>query len=86
MVDMMTSVRYPITRLVIKTLPFLGYSKPGTGIAPSIAALMLYSGDIRVKGVTAPEGCIDPDRYLKALRERGARIYQTETLASVLGF
>jgi len=64
----------------------VGHMAPGTGIAPSIAALLLYSGNIRVKGVTAPEGCIDPDKYLKALQERGARIYQTETLTSVLGF
>ncbi len=62
-----------------------GHMAPGTGIAPSIAALLLYSGEIVVKGVTAPEGCIDPDKYLKALLERGARIYQTETLTSVLG-
>jgi len=37
-----------------------------------------------VKGVVAPEGCIDPQKFLKALLQRGARIHQTETITSLL--
>ncbi len=51
----------------------------------SIAALMLGSGDIKVKGVVAPEGCIDPKKYFTALLKRGAKIHQTETITSMLG-
>jgi lysine 6-dehydrogenase len=70
---------------VTYTSDMVGHLAPGTGIPPSIAALLLYAGDIKVKGVTAPEGCIDPEKYLVAFQERGAQIYQTETITSVLG-
>ena len=66
------------------TSDIVGRTAPGTGIAASIAALMLYSGDIKVKGVVAPEGCIDPEEYLATLVRRGARIHQTETITSML--
>jgi len=34
--------------------------------------------------VVAPEGCIDPAKFLAALLQRGARIHQTETIKSML--
>jgi hypothetical protein len=37
-----------------------------------------------VKGVVAPEGCIDPDKFLAELLKRGAKIHQTETIKSML--
>jgi saccharopine dehydrogenase (NAD+, L-lysine-forming) len=43
----------------------------------------MSAGDVTVKGVVAPEGCIDPDKFLAALIQRGARIHQTETVASL---
>lgn len=70
---------------VTYTADMVGRMAPGTGMPPSIAVLQLYSGDIKVKGVTAPEGCIDPEKYLIAFKERGAKIYQTETITSVFG-
>jgi saccharopine dehydrogenase (NAD+, L-lysine-forming) len=66
------------------TSDIVGRTAPGTGIAASIAALMLHSGDIKVKGAVAPEGCIDPGKYFAALLKRGAKIHQTETIRSVL--
>ncbi len=69
---------------VTYTSDIVGRTAPGTGIAASIAALMLYSGDIKVKGVVAPEGCIDPEIYFPALLKRGAKIHQTETITSML--
>ncbi|MBW1997238.1 MAG: saccharopine dehydrogenase NADP-binding domain-containing protein [Deltaproteobacteria bacterium] len=69
---------------VTYTSDIVGRTAPGTGIAASIAALMLSSGDVTVKGVAAPEGCMDPEKYLAALLGRGARIYQTETITSML--
>jgi saccharopine dehydrogenase (NAD+, L-lysine-forming) len=61
-----------------------GRMAPGTGLPASIAALMLAAGDVTVKGVVAPEGCIDPQKFLTALLQRGARIHQTETITSML--
>ena len=70
---------------VTYTSDIVGRTAPGTGIAASIAALMLCSEDIKVKGVVAPEGCIEPEKYFADLLKRGAKIYQTETIKSLLG-
>ena len=56
---------------------------PGTGLPASIASLMMDAGDVTVKGVVAPEGCIDPDKFLGIFLKRGARIHQTETISSM---
>ena len=36
------------------------------------------------KGVVAPEGCINPEKFLAAFLKRGARIHETETISSLL--
>ncbi len=69
---------------VTYTADIVGRMAPGTGLPASIAALMMQSGDVKVKGVVAPEGCIDPEKFLKALLQRGAKIHQTETIKSML--
>ncbi len=69
---------------VTYTADMAGRMAPGTGLPASIAALMLAAGEVTVKGVVAPEGCIDPEKFLTALLQRGARIHQTETIASLL--
>jgi lysine 6-dehydrogenase len=68
---------------VTYTADMVGRMAPGTGLPASIAALMMNAGDVAEKGVVAPEGCIDPDKFLAAFIARGARIYQTETIASM---
>ena len=70
---------------VTYTADIVGRMAPGTGLPASIAALMLDAGDVTVKGVVAPEGCIDPGKFLAAFRERGAKIHQTVTIKSMLG-
>ena len=70
---------------VTYTADMVGRMAPGTGIPASIAALMMNNGDITEKGVVAPEGCVDPDKFLAAFVGRGARIYQTEKISSILG-
>jgi saccharopine dehydrogenase (NAD+, L-lysine-forming) len=45
---------------------------------------MLDAGDVTVKGVVAPEGCIAPGKFLAALIQRGAKIHQTEAIKSML--
>jgi lysine 6-dehydrogenase len=69
---------------VTYTADIVGRMAPGTGLPASIAALMLDAGDVKVKGVVAPEGCIDPGKFLAALLKRGAKIHQTETIRSML--
>jgi saccharopine dehydrogenase (NAD+, L-lysine-forming) len=69
---------------VTYTADIAGRMAPGTGLPASIAALMLNAGDVTVKGVVAPEGCIDPGKFLAALVQRGAKIHQTETIKSLL--
>ncbi len=69
---------------VTYTADIVGRMAPGTGLPASIAALMMNTGDVNVKGVVAPEGCIDPEKFLAALIRRGARIHQTETIKSML--
>jgi saccharopine dehydrogenase (NAD+, L-lysine-forming) len=56
---------------------------PGTGLPASIASLMMDAGDVAETGVVAPEGCIDPDKFLSAFIGRGARIHQTEKITSM---
>jgi lysine 6-dehydrogenase len=70
---------------VTYTADIAGRMAPGTGLPASIAALMLDSGEVKAKGVVAPEGCIDPEKFIAALVKRGARIHQTETIQSMLG-
>jgi saccharopine dehydrogenase (NAD+, L-lysine-forming) len=69
---------------VTYTADIVGRMAPGTGLPASIAALMMDAGEVSVKGVVAPEGCIDPDKFLSELLKRGARIHQTETITSML--
>ncbi len=68
---------------VTYTADIVGRMAPGTGLPASIAALMMDAGEVTVKGVVAPEGCIDPEKFLAELLKRGARIHQTETIRSM---
>jgi saccharopine dehydrogenase (NAD+, L-lysine-forming) len=71
-------------RQVTYVADIVGRMAPGTGLPASIAALMMDASEVTVRGVVAPEGCIDPDRFLTELLKRGAKIHQTETITSVL--
>ena len=70
-------------RKVVYTADMVGRMAPGTGLPASIASLMMDAGDVTVKGVVAPEGSIDPDKFLSIFLSRGARIHQTETISSM---
>jgi saccharopine dehydrogenase (NAD+, L-lysine-forming) len=65
------------------TADMVGRMAPGTGLPASIASLMMDAGDVTIKGVVAPEGCIDPDKFLGAFLKRGARIHQTQKISSM---
>lgn len=69
---------------VTYTADMVGRMAPGTGLPASIAALMMNEGIVTEKGVVAPEGCIDPAKFLAEFLKRGARIHQSETIASML--
>ena len=68
---------------VTYTADMVGRMAPGTGLPASIASLMMNAGDVTEKGVVAPEGCIDPGKFLGAFIKRGARIHQTEKISSM---
>ncbi len=68
---------------VTYTADIVGRMAPGTGLPASIAALMMDAGEVTAKGVVAPEGCVDPDKFLSEFMKRGARIHQTETIKSM---
>ena len=68
---------------VTYTADMVGRMAPGTGLPASIASLMMDAGDVAETGVVAPEGCIDPDKFLSAFIGRGARIHQTEKITSM---
>jgi lysine 6-dehydrogenase len=70
-------------RKVTYTADMVGRMAPGTGLPASIASLMMDAGDVTQKGVVAPEGCIDPGKFLGAFLKRGARIHQTEKISSM---
>jgi saccharopine dehydrogenase (NAD+, L-lysine-forming) len=65
------------------TADMVGRMAPGTGLPASIAAIMMDEGHVTVKGVVAPEGCIDPDTFLTAFLKRGARIHQSQKIESM---
>lgn len=48
-----------------------------TAISAVIGALMLGRGDVKEKGVFAPEGCIDSEKFLKELKEKGVVIKES---------
>jgi saccharopine dehydrogenase-like NADP-dependent oxidoreductase len=50
----------------------------GTSQALSIGVQMLAKGEIKAKGVFAPEGCIDPKAFIAELTKGGRVIYETE--------
>lgn len=49
-----------------------------TGGPASIGAQMLARGEIKAKGVLAPEACIDPAPFFAQLAKRNIAIYETE--------
>lgn len=68
----------------IRLIYRLGVTRPematmgnSTGVPLSIGAQMLARGEIKAKGVFAPEGCVDPEAFLAELKKRGAEIYET---------
>ncbi|MCA1793570.1 MAG: hypothetical protein LC660_06800, partial [Desulfobacteraceae bacterium] len=68
---------------VTYTADMVGRMAPGTGLPAAIAALMMEDGHVTAKGVVAPEGCIDPDIFLKIFLDRGAKIHQSEKIESL---
>lgn len=45
-----------------------------TGIPAAVGALMLAQGQVKAKGVYAPEGCLEPEPFFAELDKRGIKI------------
>lgn len=71
---------------VTYTADIVGRTAAGTGLPAAIAAWIFCTQGVTVKGVVAPEGCIEPESFLKEFVNRGARIHQTEKVESILSF
>lgn len=50
------------------------------GVTASMVAQMLYRGEVKTKGVLAPEGFIDAKSFLSDWKTRGMRLYETKTV------
>lgn len=66
------------------TADMAGRMAPGTGLPAAMAALMFVDGDVTEKGVVAPEGCIDPEIFIKAFIGKGAKIHQSKKIESIM--
>jgi saccharopine dehydrogenase (NAD+, L-lysine-forming) len=71
-------------RKITYTADMAGRMAPGTGLPAAMAALMFEDGDVTEKGVVAPEGCIDPEKFIKAFIGKGAKIHQSEKIESIM--
>jgi lysine 6-dehydrogenase len=66
------------------TADMAGRMAPGTGLPAAMAALMFADGAVTQKGVVAPEGCIDPEIFIKAFIGKGAKIHQSKKVESII--
>jgi len=48
-----------------------------TYVPAAVATLMLGRGEVKSKGVSAPEGCIEPESFLKEVIDRGVTLFET---------
>jgi len=69
---------------VTYTADMVGRMAPGTGLPAAMGVFMFADGDVTKKGVVAPEGCIDPEKFISAFLARGAKIHQSEKIESML--
>ncbi len=49
-----------------------------TGVTAALGILMLGRGEVKITGVHAPEGCIDPLRYIEMLRSEGLLVKEVK--------
>jgi saccharopine dehydrogenase (NAD+, L-lysine-forming) len=71
---------------VTYTYRFGGRGAAGIAILNSMCARMLYQGEIQAKGVLAPEGIADPQKFLGELVKRGAHFSEEKTVEQKLTF
>ena len=66
------------------TADMAGRMAPGTGLPAAMAALMFADGQVTEKGVVAPEGCIEPEIFIKAFIGVGAKIHQSVKIEDIM--
>jgi len=49
-----------------------------TGVPLSIGILMIGRGDIKKRGFTVPEECIEPNKFIEEMKKRGFIFKETE--------
>lgn len=67
-------------KTVRKTLCGLGQMREATGLSLSVGTQMLIKGELRIDksqgGVFAPEGCLDPRKFIVYMKEKGLQGYE----------
>lgn len=56
----------------------------GTGWSASYGARAIAGGQIKAKGVFAPEGCVDPGDFFSYLKSKGINVYETRCLTEAV--
>jgi len=62
------------------TYRVIGHAAVANAICMSLSAQMLCRGEIKVKGVVAPEGAVNPKRFLDVLVKKGAHILEEKAV------
>jgi saccharopine dehydrogenase-like NADP-dependent oxidoreductase len=55
-----------------------------TGLPLAIGALMMGKGQIKARGVQAPESCVDAEAFLSELGKRDVRVYEGERFGNLI--
>jgi lysine 6-dehydrogenase len=63
-----------------------GKMLPGTAIPASMFTQMLGLGEIKVKGVVAPEGAVDPESFFAKFAKRGFRLSEQKAVTQEVEF
>jgi saccharopine dehydrogenase (NAD+, L-lysine-forming) len=71
---------------VTYTYRLMGKSAPGVGIAASTVAQMMYRGEVKVKGVVAPEGAVEPEVFFSLIAKRGFWLDEEKTVRRAVTF
>lgn len=71
---------------VIYTYRLTGRVAPGTAISASIAAQMLCRGEVKARGVVAPEGAVEPVKFFAEFAKRGFRLNEQKAVVREIQF
>ncbi len=66
------------------TYLFRGWAGPLVAFPASICARMLGRGEVKAKGVLAPEGAFDPKKFFTELTEKGFHFWEEKSVVRAI--